>query len=457
MLNYGWRAALRHHAYDYFIFTDADVYSDTPSWFRQIRSRLQHDPSQAVQGWRTVRDTVDSTLHYSSIGAAYVLNHPTDLPLNPGICWGLHRALLEMGNGFNSYCLDCGGDSAFVVEYLNTSQRQYDPWLYQWNWFREVERELPFHAELDCVPVDLVHVHHGYLKERNYDGFRYAMDALRPLSELVHINDHGLLEWRDPECVERQNFVPAAGHGITRAKWTNCCGQFSYPRNTRPRVPKNGAASKTPFRISGYQSPRVPGKPLVHHPDKHRGLKIFDPEQVFRSDYPFSWCDGIVKAEGSTYIPIVDAEDAAVLYWTASLMLLTLFVPCRCNPHGRPWTLHGCMLCTFASGSQNLFRRMCMLAWCRNRKMAQSILLREISLKELGLHPVSRSDITIPIDRFTGNGFDPKSARLVKFVAYQSCRIELSKIYIYEDSADRQLRIPSNRSWAIHPAKKCLG
>jgi hypothetical protein len=452
LLNYGWRAALRRYAYDYFIFTDADVYSDTPSWFRQIRSRLRHDPSQAVQGWRTVRDTVDSTLHYSSIGAAYVLNHPTDLPLNPGICWGLHRALLEMGNGFNSYCLDCGGDSAFVAEYLNTSQRQYDPWLYQWNWFREVERELPFHAELDCVPVDLVHVHHGYLKERNYDGFRYAMDALRPLSELVHINDHGLLEWRDPDCVERKILCQRQSMS-SRDDVDELLRRFSYSRSARQQAPRNGAASKAPFRISGYQSPHVPGKPLVHHPDKHKGVKIFDPEQVFRSDFPFSWCDGVVKAEGSTYVPIVDAEDAAILLLDGKSD--TSYVVCAL-PLQPTWQTVDVARLHALHFSIRVAERIpqdvyaCLVSQSEDGVEHTS---REISLKEYGLQASQWADISIGIDQFGGNGFDPKSTRLVKFVAYQSCRIELAKIYIYEDSADRPLRISSTTHAASVPQR----
>jgi hypothetical protein len=441
LLNYGWRAALAHHAYDYFIFTDADVYSPEPFWFRHIRGRLRRDPARAVQGWRTVRDTVDDSLHYSSVGAAYVLNHPTDLPLNPGICWGLHRALLEMGNGFNSYCLDCGGDSAFVVEYLNTSQLQYDPWLYQWNWFREVERELPFHAELDCVSVDLVHVHHGYLKERNYDGFRYAMDSLRPLSELVHINAHGLLEWRDPACVERKILCQRHAMG-SRAEVDDLLSQFSYPRIERPQSRRNAVPSKTLFHIPGYRPPRIPDQPLVHHPAPHSGLKIFDPEQVFRSDFPFSWCDGVVKAEGSTYIPIVDTEDAAILLLDGKPD--TTYVVCALplQPTWQPVSLRKFRSLEFSirvpePGPRDVF--VSMVSQCEDGRERTS---DEISLKGHGLEPGAWTRVAIPIDQFSGNDFDRASARLAKFIAHESCRIELSEIYVTEEMDSGEQEIP---------------
>jgi Phytanoyl-CoA dioxygenase (PhyH) len=439
LLNYGWRAAFRRHAYDYFIFADADVYSTDNSWFRRIRSQLQRNPARAVQGWRTVRDTLDPTLHYSSVGAAFVLNHPTDLPLNPGICWGLHRALLEMGDGFNPYCLDCGGDSAFVVEYLNTSHMQYDPWLYQWGWFREVERELPFHAQLDCVTVDLVHVHHGYLKERNYDGFRYAMDALRPLSELIHTNGDGLLEWKDPECVERKILCQRQAMG-SRAEVDELLRQFSYSRYVRPKLPKNGFPAKSLFQIPGSASSRVPDDTIVHNAARQGGLKIFDPEQVFRKDFPFSWCDGVFKAENSTYIPIVDTEDAAILfldgkpdasYIVCALPLQPTWLPVDVTPYGAlQFSIR-----VPALGPSDIYVNL--VSQSEEGVEHNSC---ELSLHEQGLQPGEWTDLSLPLDQFTGDGFDRKSVRLVKFVSHQSCRLELSKIYLTEENSRKSLQ-----------------
>jgi hypothetical protein len=241
LYNRGWRTALEQQSYEHFIFLDADIYCEQYDWFRRIRARLEEEPKRAVQGWRTVRDTEDPDLLYSSVGAAFVFNLQTGLPLNPGMCWGLHRSVLEMGDGFNPYCVDCAGDSAFVAEYLNTSVQQYDPWLYQWNWFREIERSIPFHAELDCVPMDVVHVHHGPLKQRNYDGFRYALDAFPPLRDLVRLNGDGILEWRDGKCLERRILEHRASM-VSREAVDQLLDRFEYARY--PREPQRGPGTR---------------------------------------------------------------------------------------------------------------------------------------------------------------------------------------------------------------------
>ena len=204
LMNYGWRESLRRADYEYFIFVDADLYSDDPSWFRQIRKRIQNDTSRIVQGFRVATDSLDPRLHYSSLAARYVLGYETDLPLNPGMCWALHRSMLEAAGGLNPLCIGGGGDSALVAEFLNTPSCQYDPWIYRNRWFREIERHLPFRARLDGVPVDVVHLHHGYLKERNYSSLHYAIEGLPPIRTLISLNHNGLLEWNDPTCAARK-------------------------------------------------------------------------------------------------------------------------------------------------------------------------------------------------------------------------------------------------------------
>ena len=124
--------------------------------------------------------------------------------MNPGLCWGISSCVLEAGNGFNAKCLDCAGDSVFVAEYLNWDCFQYDHFLDNFQWFQEIKRSLPFRAELDGVSVDIIHVHHGYLEERNYNGVRYAIDGFPPIETLVDRDENGLLLWRNANCIERQ-------------------------------------------------------------------------------------------------------------------------------------------------------------------------------------------------------------------------------------------------------------
>jgi hypothetical protein len=334
-----------------------------------------------------------------------------------------------MGDGLNPYCLATGGDSAFVAEYLNTSQVQYDPWLCQWSWFREVERELPFRAQLDCVPVDLVHVHHGYLKERNYDAFHYAMEALRPLSELAHTNAEGLLEWNDPECVERAILRQRDGMR-TRADVDELLERFCYPRFVRPKPLKNTFLPKALFQLSGHRPPRLLETRAVHGTARSTGLKIFDPEQVYRKDFPFSWCDGVANAENSTYVPIVDAEEAAILVLDGKPDAACVVCALPLQPSWQPVDVTRYRTLQFAirllvPAPKDLY--VSLVSQGEDDREHNSC---ELSLRERSLEPGPWIDLSVPLEQFVGDGFELRSVRLVKFVAHQSCRFQLAKIYL---------------------------
>jgi hypothetical protein len=429
LYNWGWRTALQDGHYEHFIFVDADVYCDQRDWFRRIRARLQENPARAVHGWRVVRDTLDPDLLYSSLGANFVFDQPTDLPLNPGMCWGLHRTVLEMGDGFNPYCLDCSGDSAFVAEYLNTSAKQYDPWLYQWGWFREIERKLPFHVELDCVPLDLVHVHHGPLKERNYDGFRYALDALPPLQHFVRLNNHGILEWKDQDCPERRILSERASM-VSHAAVDELLDRFAYPKYSRPfERQREREHVKPPFQmahharraaLSARRGPEAAQPPA--------GIKIFDPEEIFRKDFPFSWCDGIVKAEGSTYAPLRESSRGAVLlldgkpgtpFVVCALPLQATWLPVDISARralrfaarvtGTPPDVLVTLVSKSAAGTETESRR--------------------FSLKSAGLEYGRWMELSIALADFR-ESVDLSCVRLLKFEGYACFRLELSRVYI---------------------------
>ncbi|MEP7362524.1 MAG: hypothetical protein ABI972_04645 [Acidobacteriota bacterium] len=430
LLNYGWRAALKHAPYQYFILVDADVYSPQPDWFRRIRERLQHDPSSAVHGYRTVRDSIDTNLHYSSLGAAFVLGEQTGLPLNPGICWGLHRTLLEAGDGLNPMCIDCGGDSAFVAEFLNTPQTKYDPWLYQWDWYREIERQLPFHAGLDCVAADLVHVHHGYLKERHYDGFRYAMNSLPPLKEFIRLNGHGLLEWIDPECGERQVLKHRHSMG-SREAVDELLARLAYSPHVRPiKVEHKGAPERPRFEPIGLTRHHLPGPHLIHKAASRAGLKIFDPDEVFREDFPFSWCDGVEKPEDSTFIPILDLEDSAVLMLDGKPDAQYVVAALPLQPTWLDYDASAFQRLSFAIRvSANVPRDLRVTITSTSPDGVENESA-PVYPRDAGMQPDVWSPISIPLDKFSGPGIDVGSIRLIKFSGTGSFRLELAKIYL---------------------------
>ena len=318
LMNLGWRTALEKGNYDYFIFLDSDLYSERTDWFRKIRSRLREHPSRIVQGFRIVEDTVDDQFRFSSLGAPYVLNYQTDLPLNPGICWGVHRSLLKMGNGFNPYGIDGAGDSIFVTEYLNSTEIQYDISLCPFHWYREIERDLPFRAQFDCVSIDLLHEHHGYLKQRNrHDFVRYAIDGFPPFKELVELDAKGLLRWKSPGCPEREIFRQRATIQ-SRNHADRLFEDYKYKKYVRKTELKK--KEWIPKPIFQNDVPSLAAFPQVKiTPQKSKIVEIacqniFNPEQVFRDEFPLSWCKGIANKKGSLHIPIVPDKAPPTLF-----------------------------------------------------------------------------------------------------------------------------------------------
>jgi hypothetical protein len=429
LYNCGWRTALQQGSYEHFIFLDADIYCEQHDWFRRIRSRIAEEPRRAVQGWRNVRDTEDPDLLYSSVGAAFTFNLQTGLPLNPGMCWGVHRLVLEMGDGFNPYCVDCAGDSAFVAEYLNTPARQYDPWLYQWSWFQEIERSVPFHAELDCVPVDLLHVHHGPLKERNYDGFRYALEAFPPLQELVRLNGDGILEWRDQECPERRILEHRASM-ISRQAVDDLLDRMEYTRYSREVQPTVRARlTKRPIETpSVHRKLLPPSLRMPHGREQTEGIRIFDPSEVFRRDFPFSWCDGVVNLEGSTFAPIRVTDEFAALilegkpetpYVVCALPLQPTWQAVDISSHhvlrfsirvlGSPADVLVSLVSQDPNGSE--------------RESSPYVL------KSTALEGGEWIGISIPLPHFAAS-VDLQRIRLVKFVGFASFQFQLARIHI---------------------------
>lgn len=334
LMNYGWRKVLESHDYQYFIFTDADIYAEDLSWFRQIRQRLQLNPAAAVQGYRIVQDTLDPKIQYSSLAAAYVFDYQTDLSLNPGLCWGLSRLVLEMGDGFNAQCLDCAGDSTFVREYLNWAHFQYDPYLDKYRWFQELYRELPFRAELDGVPVDIVHVHHGYLQERNYEGIRYAIDGLPPIGTFVAKDEQGLSFWRDENCIERQ-IMRRTGEMSDPNSVDRLFHEFNYGYSQRHGVSLPTETSSKPIlpvpETIQFDSVQEFSALLSAANKSDGGLNIFNPIRVFREEYIYSWCDGVRTLDGSSFVPISNtlARPILVLETDGSLPYSVCCLPLR--------------------------------------------------------------------------------------------------------------------------------
>ncbi len=434
LMNLGWRMALVRHNYDYFIFPDADIHARQLDWFRQIRSKLQHNPARAVQGFRMVRDTLDRQLHYSSLASAYMLDHPTDLALNPGLCWGLHRIVLEAGDGFNAFCIECSGDSALVAEYINWDYFQYDPHLYQFDWFTEIERDLPFRIALDCVAVDIIHVHHGYLNQRNYDGVRYAIDGLPPLVELVERDSNGLLCWIDEAWPERR-LMAQRDRMSSRAAVDRLFEELGYRRYQRKRkIPRRSPANKPLFKpVDAHHqlNSKLPEQPLSDELPPRDRLNLFNPVEVFRQDFPFSWCDGVKRLPGSSFIPIGRHNDTFSLILDSIEGAEYIIGVIPIQPSWESFDLSSFLTLNLTIKLVNKVTSDVMVQLEGKDEAGITSDSAMISLIEKGIEPGESRQIAIPLVEFIDDkGFKLNQSRLLKAIAGNGCRMELSRVYI---------------------------
>jgi hypothetical protein len=432
MFNIGWRAALQHHRYDYFVFIDADVYCDRSDFFRQIRQRLRDNPARAVHGFEMVTDTVDPDWKWSSLAASYQLGRPTDLNLNPGICWGLHREMLEAAAGFNPYSFGGCGDSMFVAEFLNRPDLSYDPWLYQFRFFQDIYRDLPFRAAFDFVPLELKHAYHGPLSDRNYDGVRYAADGLPPMHTWLRIDESGLLAWSDPDGVAHRILRDRSRMhsresvdalflelGVDRVPHPGFDGQFS-PRD------------KPEFHLREWTPPASLSQLATVEPDVHldvRRLNLYNPVRIFRTSFPFSWC-GNVRRDESNHIPSVvrDGVPRLVLDGLPGVPWVTAVLAMETN-----WQ------CVDLSGFTHLHFTLLVTGDTLPYVTVGFVVTASdgtetdtpvVQVRDLGLALGDRRAYVIPLAAFWADGIDRTRIRLARWSGGGSFSMELSGIYV---------------------------
>ncbi len=431
LMNIGWRAALARHSYEFFIFPDADIYSESADWFRRIREKLWENPARAVHGYRIASDTKDPHIKYNSLASIYKYDFQTDLFLNPGLCWGLHRSVLEMGNGFNSLCIDCAGDSTFVAEYLNSREISYDPWLYQFRWFSEIERKLPFQAILDGVDIDIIHIHHGDLKERNYNPIRYAIDGFPPILELVNVESNGILTWKDSQCIERRILA----HRLemkTPADVDKIFRKYSYVRFNSPQDYSKECLKKRQIfqpKIKNRISPFVHSSSIGYENNHKNRVTLFNPAKVFRDEFPFSWSDSACSKPGSHCIPLKVDPPSLILepsggfnYVAGVITIHPNWTKCNLSPYKHLYL----SVLQMGDKAQDVI-----VSFYSRSEENQDYESKEISLGKLGLKKSELTPFKIPLQEFeNGSGFDFQSCRLLKIMGTGMCRVEFRGIYV---------------------------
>ncbi len=184
------------------VFVDGDVTCPDPDWLYDCARIASDNPGSAVQGFRTVRDSVmPERWSFASYGSS-LNGFSCDLPLNPGVCWAFDKEMLDLCGGFNPHCLYGNGDSLLLAEYAGVR----DPCVRDYPRMRELVREMPVKPKIMYAAHDLTHQNHGApltleeygAKNEVTRGFRRRMD------EMVEVDpDSRLLRWVDPDCDER--------------------------------------------------------------------------------------------------------------------------------------------------------------------------------------------------------------------------------------------------------------
>ena len=424
LFNLGWKRASRNGDYRYFIFTDGDIYSEDPSWFRQIRHRLVEDPRRAVQGYETVHDPQDPDFHYSSVGSVSLPSSPTGLPVNPGLCWGFYAKMLELGDGLNPYCIECAGDSALVLEYISQPGSVYEASLQEWPWYHEIHRDLPCRALLDAVPVDIVHVFHGPAKKRHYQEVRRTISKFKPLRSLVEIDHTGLLAWNDPRCAER---------AVLRAREELVSEQHADTLMAHYGI-ESSQRSVAELKISERPLPDWSSElpPVLRN--RHVGTNgrvgqierysVFCPTRVFRENFAWSWCDQ-VEREHLNQIPLSSEKEQPrlVLHGLAESSYIIGVIALQ--PNWVPVDIHE-------------LTNLHLSLWAGENGSRAAVQL--ISQDEDGVEHHSQEvalDVaaqdrafSFPLTSFPDyQGFDLRRVRTVKVVGYGSFRLEIYDVY----------------------------
>ena len=424
MWNYGWRHARALHDYDYYLFFDADVFSTDPGWHRAIRERLRQQPSRAVHCFDVVIDTEDPQYKMSSIAATFLCNRPNDLTVNPGIGWGLHRALLEMGNGFNPLSIGHCGDSLFVCEYLNTPQVQYDPYLQDYHWYSEVFRELPFRAEIDFVPFTLSHAYHGPVVRRDMKLLRVASDGLGPVHDWLRLDENGLQQWREPGGVQHR-IIQQRARFDSEEGIAAVFAEFGYPRRgTRRKEEALPVRAKDLFAPPGWTPPPDPGSAAAQPAPvtTSNSFHVFDPAEIFRDNFPFSWCEGVVKRTDSTHLPmrLVDGHPSLVLDAAPGAPYFVAVLPVEAN--WAPQDLTGMEKLTFSFSMEGIAT----LALVSQAPDGTEASTRETAIPNTPGGQFSRSLSDWPSEP----AFDIARVRVIRIIGHAGARLELRRILI---------------------------
>jgi hypothetical protein len=118
-----------------------------------------------------------------------------------------------------------GGDSIIMHEYLSFNYPHLKAWWQaSFPRLKNTLREMPACSICDYVDCNIVHENHGDVDFGYYGARHYATEYFtKEIQELLFFGKNGLLEWADPNCIERK--IIKARFGMKTEKDTReiCC------------------------------------------------------------------------------------------------------------------------------------------------------------------------------------------------------------------------------------------
>lgn len=197
MMNIGAKAAKG----SIIIFMDNDIWSENSDWLTRIANKIKENPNKVVHGYSLCRDSKSDRL-YISTGLNRCRNIENELFENPGLIVGISKDLLIKNNFLNPFFIMGSGDTTILYEYANVDIHL---WQASFPRLKNIMREPLKDTDFDFVNCPIIHENHGDVNFSYYANRHYATKYFtKEIFELVKIGSNGLVEWINPNCIERK-------------------------------------------------------------------------------------------------------------------------------------------------------------------------------------------------------------------------------------------------------------
>ncbi len=180
---------------DVVLFMDGDLFTDDIYWLEKVVDELESE-KMILQPYLNVVDSINPLLNFSSV-ASSVNGACSPYPSHgSGSIWAFRYEHFKSFGGFNPYYLEGSGDTAFVMEFLDSTHSSYPQYLMNYPWFAELMRQQKNEYSIGHLDVDFIHINHG--DHRYYSDRATYINLFNDFKDYYFLDNKGLLSWRDP-------------------------------------------------------------------------------------------------------------------------------------------------------------------------------------------------------------------------------------------------------------------